>query len=252
MSLFRFGYLVACAALLVSGGAAHAAVYGKVEGDRVRVLYSDVPPMDRGYRLYSSTNRVQIHPNAWRDPHMRAQALRQAQREARHQARTQVAMGWLRHPGAVQAPLPPPSTYDHHIDAAATANQVDPALIRAVIAVESGFNPLARSHAGAAGLMQLMPGTAQRYGVKNTFDPAQNIHGGTRYLRDLQSMFGNDLRLVLAAYNAGEEAVLRYGRRIPPFQETIEYVPKVLSYYARNRAQVNAQNRARPASANSK
>ena len=237
MTLFRLGYfqLAACAALALCAMPAPAAVYGKVEGDRVLVLYSDVPPTDRGYRLYSPTNRIQIHPNAWRDPHLRAQAQRAAEREARHQARTQAAMGWLRHPGAAPVPLPPPSTYDHHIAAAAHANKVEPALIKAVISVESGYNPAARSHAGAVGLMQLMPETARRYGVTDRLDPAQSIHGGTRYLRDLQAMFGNDLRLVLAAYNAGEEAVIRHGRRIPPFRETIEYVPKVLSHYSRNR-----------------
>ena len=238
MTLFRFGYfqLAACAAIALCAASAQAAVYGKVEGDRVSVLYSDVPPLDRSYKLYSNSNRMVIHPDAWRDPHLRAQAQRAAQREARHQARTQVALGWLRHPGAAPVPLPPPSTYDQHITAAAHANKVDPALIKAVISVESGYNPFARSHAGAVGLMQLMPKTALRYGVTNSLDPAQNIHGGARYLRDLQAMFGNDLRLVLAAYNAGEEAVIKYGRRIPPFRETIEYVPKVLSHYARNRA----------------
>jgi len=238
MTLFRLGYLrfSTCAALAFCAGIAQAAVYGKVEGDRVSILYSDLPPLDPGYKLYSHNNQMTIHPNAWRDPHLRAQAQRAAQREARHQARTQAALGWMRHPGAAPVPLPPPSTYDQHIKAAAHENKVDPALIKAVISVESGYNPYARSHAGAVGLMQLMPKTAMRYGVSNSLDPAQNIHGGARYLRDLQAMFGNDLRLVLAAYNAGEEAVIKYGRRIPPFRETIEYVPKVLGHYARNRA----------------
>jgi len=113
---------------------------------------------------------------------------------------------------------------------------VDPTLIHAVISVESGYNPSARSSAGAVGLMQLMPGIARRYGVKDRLDPAQNIQGGARYLRDLKVMFGNDLQLVLAAYNAGEDAVMRYGRRIPPFHETAAYVPKVLDYYRKFRA----------------
>lgn len=240
MSLFRFGYLTVCATLLV-GGAAQAAVYGKVDGDRISVLYSDTPPLDPGYKLYSNNDRMVIHPSAWRDPRMRALAQREAQRQSRPRAAS--ASG--RNPGAAPVPRPPPSTYDHHINAASNETKVDPALIRAVISVESGYNPVARSHAGAVGLMQLMPGTAQRYGVTNSLDPAQNIRGGARYLRDLQAMFGNDLRLVLAAYNAGEEAVIKYGRRIPPFRETVEYVPKVLSHYSQNRA----QNRATPAAA---
>ena len=139
-------------------------------------------------------------------------------------------------PGA-EAPVPanyraPSSTqWNSHIEAAARANNLEPALIRAVISAESGHNPFARSPAGAVGLMQLMPATAQRYGVTNRLDPAQSINGGARYLRDLMDMFGNDMQLALAAYNAGEEAVMRYGRRIPPFQETMNYVPRVLKFY---------------------
>lgn len=132
-------------------------------------------------------------------------------------------------PGRVRALEPGP--YSDHILAAARETSVDPALIHAVISVESGYNPSARSRAGAVGLMQLMPGTAKRYGVKNRLDPEQNIQGGTRYLRDLQIMFGHNLQLVLAAYNAGEHAVMKYGRRIPPFRETAAYVPKVLRLY---------------------
>jgi hypothetical protein len=118
-----------------------------------------------------------------------------------------------------------------HIHAAAIANNVDAALIRAVITAESSNNPTAVSRTGAVGLMQLMPGTAKRYNVTDSRDPEQNIHGGTRYLSDLMRMFNNKIHLVLAAYNAGENAVMKYGNRIPPYRETIEYVPKVLKFY---------------------
>ncbi|WP_045861581.1 lytic transglycosylase domain-containing protein [Teredinibacter purpureus] len=105
--------------------------------------------------------------------------------------------------------------------------QVSPVLTEAVIHVESYFDPEAVSRAGAMGLMQLMPATARRYGVFNRRNAIKNIEGGVQYLRDLMVMFDNDLELVLAAYNAGEAAVKRYGNQIPPYSETQNYVKKV-------------------------
>jgi soluble lytic murein transglycosylase-like protein len=125
------------------------------------------------------------------------------------------------------------SRYASQIQAAAMANNVEAALIRAVISVESGYNPSAVSKAGAVGLMQLMPETAKRYNVTDRHDPGQNIHGGAEYLHDLLLMFNNDLHLAIAAYNAGEQAVMKYGNRIPPYRETLEYVPKVMKFYRR-------------------
>jgi len=121
--------------------------------------------------------------------------------------------------------------FDVAIDQAAGAATVSPALVRAVITVESGFNPQAVSSRGARGLMQLRPDTARHYGVADAFDPSQNIRGGVSYLRDLLARYDSNLELVLAAYNAGEDAVERYGRRIPPYPETMRYVPKVLTLY---------------------
>ena len=108
---------------------------------------------------------------------------------------------------------------------------LEPALLHAVVAVESGFNPKARSVKGAAGLMQLMPETARRYQVSDIWDPKQNLNGGARYLRDLLAMFNNNMSLALAAYNAGEKAVIDYGNRIPPYPETRNYVPQVMQHY---------------------
>jgi soluble lytic murein transglycosylase-like protein len=128
-----------------------------------------------------------------------------------------------------------PSRYSHHIQQAARITKVPVALLRAVISAESAFNPYALSATGAVGLMQLMPDTAARYGVKNRMDPSQNILGGARYLSDLMRLFNNNMHLAVAAYNAGEGSVLKYGRRIPPFPETVAYVPKVLGYYKKYR-----------------
>jgi soluble lytic murein transglycosylase-like protein len=112
---------------------------------------------------------------------------------------------------------------------------VHPDLAYAVAAVESSFDPQARSPKGALGLMQLMPDTAERFGVADPFDPAENVRGGVRFLRYLLDMFGGDVRLALAAYNAGENAVLAIGR-VPPYQETRTYVAKVIRKFGPGRA----------------
>jgi soluble lytic murein transglycosylase-like protein len=116
--------------------------------------------------------------------------------------------------------------------------QLDEALLHAVIAAESGYNSHIVSRKGAVGLMQLMPDTAKRYKVKNSFDPAQNIHAGAQYLSSLLAQFDNNTQLALAAYNAGENNVPKYGGRIPPFPETIAYVPKVMDLYQKYRQEL--------------
>jgi soluble lytic murein transglycosylase-like protein len=120
--------------------------------------------------------------------------------------------------------------YDLLISEFSKKYQVDFALIKAIIRAESGFNPRAVSRKGAKGLMQLMPETASRVNVSNIFSPRENIEGGVRYFKYLLSLFNNDLRLSLAAYNAGENIVAQI-RSIPPYRETVDYVRKVLSYY---------------------
>ncbi len=197
VTLIRLMFLFLWTALAVSSGAAQANVYGFVEGDRVSVIIADTQPADPRYTLFKKGEAVELEGGEGQQP---------------------------------------AAKYSGHVLAAARETRVDAALIHAVISVESGYNPSARSSAGAVGLMQLMPGTARRYGVKDRLDPAQNIRGGARYLRDLEILFGNNLQLVLAAYNAGEDAVMKFGRRIPPYRETAAYVPKVLGYYRKFRA----------------
>lgn len=123
--------------------------------------------------------------------------------------------------------------YHQEVLLAANETAVEPALIHAVIATESKHNPRAKSRKGAQGLMQLMPATARRFNVKNSNDPKQNILAGSKYLRELLNLYQGDLKLTLAAYNAGPGAVQKYRNQIPPYQETMRYVPKVLKYYQR-------------------
>ncbi|MBV8853438.1 MAG: lytic transglycosylase domain-containing protein [Sinobacteraceae bacterium] len=172
--------------------AAHADIYSFV--DNAGVTHFSNVPTDGRYRLLLGTPREEKPERATR---------------------------WLSQAGRFE-PL---------IRRAAQAAALRPELLRAVIVVESAFNPRAVSRRGALGLMQLRPETAHRYGVADAFDPEQNVAAGARYLRDLLKRYGNDLELTLAAYNAGEDAVERYGRTIPPFAETRRYVPAVLRIY---------------------
>ena len=130
-------------------------------------------------------------------------------------------------------PGPAAQTYAREIDRAARASQVEAALIRAVIAVESNYNPRAISPKGARGLMQLMPATARAYGVHDALDAQDNIRAGALHLRALLDRFANNTSLALAAYNAGVGAVVAHGGQIPPYAETQRYVPAVLQRYAR-------------------
>lgn len=133
--------------------------------------------------------------------------------------------------GGNPAGMPRKARYDSLVDEVARTYGLESALLHAVISVESRYVPDAVSSKGALGLMQLMPVTAKRYGVANALDPVQNLHGGAKCLRDLLKRFNNDVSLALAAYNAGENAVVRNGYRIPPYRETVAYVPKVLDFY---------------------
>jgi soluble lytic murein transglycosylase-like protein len=192
--------LLVAAMLAAPAASAHADIYRYVDAAG-KVHFTNVPT-DRRYKLYLSTEK---EPSALaRTISYQYRAFPKAERKRFHA----------------------------HVVAAAREYELEPALIHAVISAESGYDPLARSPKGAKGLMQLMPATAERYGVDNPLDPKQNIYGGAAYLRDLLRMFGNDVQLALAAYNAGEGAVMQHGS-IPPYRETIQYVPKVLSYYKR-------------------
>jgi soluble lytic murein transglycosylase-like protein len=188
--------IVFFALLLGAGGAwANPKIYTYLDADGVR-HFTDVPD-DNRYRLLVLSPQDMTESGDRYDPSLLARATR----------------------------------YDAIIETAASSNSVEANLLRAVIVVESGFNSHAVSKRGAVGLMQLMPATANRFGVSNPYDPKENVHAGARYLRFLMDRFGQNVRLALAAYNAGEEAVDRNGGQIPPFTETMAYVPKVLKIY---------------------
>jgi soluble lytic murein transglycosylase-like protein len=181
--------------LAASAAAAHSQIYTYVDADGLR-HYTDVPDNNR-YRLLILSPRDRTASGDRYDAMLLARA----------------------------------GQYDSIIEKAASAASVEPNLLRAVIVVESGFNSRAVSKRGAVGLMQLMPATATRFGVSNPYDPLQNVHAGARYLKFLIDRFGQDVRLALAAYNAGEDAVDRNGGQIPPYSETMAYVPRVLKIY---------------------
>jgi soluble lytic murein transglycosylase-like protein len=126
--------------------------------------------------------------------------------------------------------------YKDEVKVAALDSGVETALLHAVIMTESNYNARAKSPKGAQGLMQLMPFTAKRFGVNNSYDPGQNIQGGARYLSYLLKLFKNDFNLAVAAYNAGENAVIEHGNKIPPYRETVNYVSKVMGIYKKLRA----------------
>lgn len=172
---------------------ASADIYGFIDEHGVR-NYSDVPRDPRARLLWRDING----PKAIGIPDSRA------------------LMGKL------------PAHLDQQVESIARDHGIDPFLLKAVVAVESHANPRARSPKGAMGLTQLMPATARRFGVRDAYDIRQNLSGGARYLRELLALFNNDVSLVLAAFNAGENAVIRHGRRIPPYPETQRYVPTVM------------------------
>src|SRR5271163_3155203 len=140
----------------------------------------------------------------------------------------------------VEAPLNDKTPFEKVIRAAAERYGMDPDLIHCVVAVESNFNPKAVSSKKASGLMQLMPQTAAQYGVKNIFDPEENVNAGTRYMKELLAKY-HDLTLALAAYNAGPERVDQYGRHIPPYLETMKYVERIAKSYAKIKSEATAQ-----------
>lgn len=181
------------------------------------LLFALVPCAEADIYTYTDANGIVHFSNS--PEHKNAKIVVAAQRD---ETRPEPSRG------QIQVGRAEKNRYTPLVAEAARTYRVDAALLHAVISAESGYNPAAVSNKGAVGLMQLMPETARRYGVANSFDPEQNIRGGTKYLSDLLQLFNNNLELAVAAYNAGENAVIRHGYNIPPYRETLAYVPKVL------------------------
>jgi soluble lytic murein transglycosylase-like protein len=211
--------LVAAAVLACTAPLAHANIYALVEEDGT-VRFSNTPDDPRYKLFFREPTEYKLRDSA-------------QVRGVRNPGDYRLRAAWGRADPVFENPLLADKPYQGAVVEAAKVHRVDPALVHAVIAAESNYNPNARSHKGAVGLMQVMPDTGRRYGVreKELKHPEKNIRAGVQYLADLLEMFDGDLKLALAGYNAGENAVLRHGRRVPPFAETQAYVPRVLRFY---------------------
>lgn len=222
MEKILVGFLIT----LVLSGTAMADVYKYVAPDG-SVYYTDEPPNNKYTRIINTKVIVRVrkqrHRNSIAYSSDDDSGFRSYTKSARRYAKTSYTSRLNR------------AKYSSLIAQAALDYGVDEKLLHAVIQAESAYNPDARSPVGAVGLMQLMPGTAERYGVRaeDRTDPAESIKGGARYLRDLLDMFGSDVRLAVAGYNAGENAVKRYNNNVPPYRETQNYVDQVLAHYQR-------------------
>ncbi len=219
ISLRTLGQAAALAALILAAAPACADVYSFVEEDGT-VRFSNQPD-DPRYKLYL------------REPAEYKLRDTKEFRNLRNPGDFRLRAPWGKRPDLLENPALEGKPFQEHVIGAAKDTQLDPALIHAVITAESNYNPNAVSEKGAVGLMQLMPDTARRYGVKGKEikQPEKNIKAGAQYLADLIRMFDGDLKLALAGYNAGENVVLRYGRKVPPYAETQAYVPRVLRVY---------------------
>ena len=217
--------LISGALLALSSSLAQADIYAFVDKNGVRHL-SNVPN-DPRYKLVMRTpayTREGAQPSSYAPVNLYGNVKITPQNYARR------AIGANR----IRVNEQNRQRFAADVNRVAALYRLEPALMHAVISAESSYNPWAVSPKGAMGLMQLMPATAERFGVSNPYDPVANMHGGARYLRWLLDQF-NDTRLAVAAYNAGEGAVQKYGNQIPPYQETQTYGVRVLDFYQRYR-----------------
>lgn len=237
------GSLLAAACLLAGVTPAAADVFKYVDAEG-NIFFSDEPLTGKGLRLeWKRTSKRLVTENK-----QQSDKVKREQDDAKVSlaARVQAAKGSASGPYSLRPAKPVSGSmsarrarYRHLIDDNARRYGLSAELLHAVIRTESAYKSNALSHAGACGLMQLMPATAERFKVQNIWDPAQNIRGGAAYLRFLLDLFDDDLHLALAGYNAGENAVKRHGYAIPPYAETQDYVRKVIRHLSAERLAQN-------------
>jgi soluble lytic murein transglycosylase-like protein len=216
---------------------------GTTLGLTLLLMGAPLPGIGDVYKYVDAEGKIYFTDAPLQGSDYRLEWKRAAKRVINENSKRLVAAGRHRLPiPAAKLSIPPKrlavrrSRYASLIERTARRLSLHPELLHAVIRAESAYDPTAVSPAGAIGLMQLMPATADRYGVSDIYDPAENIRGGARYLRFLLDLFEHDLRLALAGYNAGENAVAKYGNRIPPYPETQQYVRKVMQFLWAERA----------------
>jgi len=210
--------LLALVLFALSAAPCFADIYAYVD-DQGRSHFSDVQ-VDARYRLYMKTKAATV------------------EKTPAGESTAEVVVADAEPAAAFERPVPLQARkrYNEMIAKVAKEQAVDPALLHAVVTVESAYNARAKSPKGATGLMQLMPDTGKRFGAKNLLNPLENLRAGARYLRSLLELFDNNMRLAIAAYNAGEGAVMRSGNAVPNYPETRAYVPRVMDLYQRFRA----------------
>ncbi|OAD19272.1 Transglycosylase SLT domain protein [Candidatus Thiomargarita nelsonii] len=218
--------------LLIASPTLRAEIYSYLDANGVRV-YTNNPPNRPNIKMHS-TDQTTNNPKIYK--FVDSKGIIHFTDKPKNSHYKLILQGGIKVPSfltSIDSPTPKKHKFKYKtlIQEVATGIGLEPALLHAIIQIESAYNPKAVSPKGAVGLMQLMPETAERFGVKDRTDATANVYGGARYLRHLLKLFNNNIELALAAYNAGENAVKRYDNQIPPYRETKNYVSKVMSLY---------------------
>jgi len=219
-----------------------AKIYSYVDSNGVRI-YTDEPPTNTNVTVQITTSSVKLNSSVRIYKFVDSNGITHLTDKPKHSGYKLISQGGSHLPSFLSVVASSPIIhkrlrYKRLIQKVANHTGLEAAFLHAIIQIESAYNPNAISPKGAVGLMQLMPATAKRFGVKNRTNPSSNIYGGARYLRFLLNLFNNNTMLAVAAYNAGENVVKRYGNKIPPYRETRNYVKKVMKLYRSLQGQI--------------